>query len=995
MRVRRGNFTVCVPLLLAAAAPLDAQSTITTYGCPAGADQIVQLNGFTAGTAAPSQICLASASGAFLATAFYTVTLKDTALGTTSVTSNVAPVSSYLIEVTIPASFYATVATPGQADPVTVAVATQIEESLEEPQVLTAPLTSTFQINPPLRAGGPVFVSAVNSPVSWTLYTGGTPPYQNESNGGLYPPGMGNLPSSGPSWSGTPNETGVYQFSMIPTDAWGNEIDANLAAYIVPTPATTGLNPPSAVEGSGTLPVTITGSGFVAPISIGSTPEPGSTVQVVFNGSPMVLTPTSVSASQLIVNIPSTLLTTLGNLLITVSNLGAATSNPQTFAIVPPALQLLTFSPLPGGVVNTAYTFTLMATGGVGSYTFSSISGTLPAGLQLSSSGVISGTPAAIGSSTFTAQVTDSGGDIASRIFSINIAPQPLMLTTGPLANTLVNTPISIQFAGSGGVPPYTFVEFGALPPGTQISSAGLLSGTPTKTGAYPFLLFINDTTGASASKNFTLNVALPGLLITPPSPLPPGQINQPYTTQLAATGGIGPPYTWSATGLPQGLNLANNSGLIDGIPRAAGSFTLGVTLGDSSGATVTQNYTLVISSANLTFTNPPFSNGAVGSSYSAALTASGGSGTYTFAASGLPPGLTLASSGTLSGTPTTAGTYSVAVTVTDSTGLTTSVSFNLTIAAKLVVTPSTIANAVVGTAISAVNLTATGGTPPYRWQSAALPPGLSLTLNGTLSGTPTAAGTFSFTVYVVDNSGALSSGAEQVTVGLPAAPSATITGLPPSTAPAAQPLLNVSLANPYPATVTANLTLTFVPVSGPDDPSIQFSTGGRTAQIVIPAGNTTGVTDVGVQTGTVAGTITITAQLLAGTVNVTPTPAPTQTIIVTAGAPVITGITATRTGTGFTVMVTGYASNRDVDSGTYQFSASAGANLLTTQLNTSITSLFTQWYGSAGSAPYGSQFTLTQPFTVGGSTSAAVLSVTVTLTNGLGTSPAATANLQ
>jgi hypothetical protein len=254
--------------------------------------------------------------------------------------------------------------------------------------------------------------------------------------------------------------------------------------------------------------------------------------------------------------------------------------------------------------------------------------------------------------------------------------------------------------------------------------------------------------------------------------------------------------------------------------------------------------------------------------------------------------------------------------------------------------------------------------------------------------------GTFPFTVYVVDNNGAVSSASDQVTVALPTAPSATITGLPPTTAPANQPFLQVTLANPYPATVTANLTLTFVPVSGADDPSIQFSTGGRTAQIVIPAGDTAGATNVGVQTGTVAGTITITAQLLAGTVNVTPTPAPSQSITVTAGAPVITGVTATRTGTGFTVLVTGYASNRDVDSGLYQFSASDGANLLTSQLSTSITSLFTQWYGGSSSAPFGSQFTLTQPFTVNGSTSA-VLSVTVTLTNALGTSPAATANLQ
>jgi hypothetical protein len=374
-------------------------------------------------------------------------------------------------------------------------------------------------------------------------------------------------------------------------------------------------------------------------------------------------------------------------------------------------------------------------------------------------------------------------------------------------------------------------------------------------------------------------------------------------------------------------------------------------------------------------------------------VTASGGSASYTFTATGLPPGVTLAPNGLFSGTPTTAGTYSVVVTATDATGLTASATFSVSIAGKLVVSGATL-SAVLGTAINSVQLTATGGTPPYQWQSATLPPGLSLALNGTLSGTPTSAGTFSFTVYVVDNSGALSNGTVQLTVGLPTAPAAAITGLPATNPPATQPFLQVTLANPYPVTVTANLTLTFAPASGADDPSIQFSTGGRTAQIVIPAGSTTGLSNLGIQTGTVAGTITISAQLLAGTVNVTPVPAPTISIIVSAGPPVITSVSAARTSTGFTVMVTGYASNRDVDSGLYQFSASEGASLLTSQVSTAITPLFTTWYGSSSSAPFGSQFTLTQPFTVSGSTSS-ILSVIVTLTNALGTSPAGSAILQ
>jgi hypothetical protein len=1142
-------------LLLAAVAPLHAQFTVN--GCPNSSQ--VTIDGFTAGTPTASQICL---SGSFDTSTLYNVTLIDS--NTSQQVTVQGTASGSLLIVSVPPSFYATVSTPGQADPVTI--------NINAPQFGPASnQTGSFQINPPLLAGGPVFVSAVNSPVTWTLYTGGTAPYQNGSLIGTVPTGMATFPGSSATWAGTPNQSGVFQFSLTPTDAWGNQITDDLAAYLTPKPLIANLSPLSAPVGS-TAQVILNGSGFVAPISIGSTPEPGSSVFFVRGTISTTLTPTNFSATQLTVSVPATLFPTTGSYAFVVVNPGPNGSNGVLFTVTPSITALSTYtrtvgappfqltvtgtgfvngsvvqtqsqvnlpttyvsptvltatfptesttggmelyvtnpdgtispdtapqltivaapvisalspssvnagspgfaltvtgsqfqtgmtvyfnnnpvpttlvanqrnnmlmgnvpasaitsagtvpvsvgtvdgyytsnlaftivspipplqfgiSPVPSGVVNTPYTYTFTASGGSGGgYAFSVTSGTLPAGLQLSSGGVVSGTPTVVGSFAFTVQLTDSAGNTTSNLFTIRIAPQPLMLTTGPLANTQINTSLNIQFAGSGGVPPYTFVEFGTLPPGTSIGSTGLLSGTPTKAGAYPFLLFLDDTTGASVSKNYTLNVAFPGLLITPPSPLPSGQINQPYTTQLAATGGVGAPYVWYATGLPSGLTIANNTGLIAGIPRASGSFTVGVTVGDSSGATITQNYTLVIASVTLTVTTTSLANGAVGSSYSALLSASGGSGTYTFTATGLPPGLTLAPTGTLSGTPTAAGSYTVAVTATDSTGLTATASFKVTVTAKLVVTATTISNAVVGVAISPVQLAATGGTPPYQWQSATLPPGLSLAPNGTLSGTPAAAGTFSSTVYAVDNNGALASGSLQVTVGLPVTPAVTISGLPASTAPATQPSVGLSLANPFPATVTATLTLTFAPTSGADDPSIQFATGGRTAQIVIPAGDTVGLTTVGVQTGTVAGTITITAQLTAGTVNVTPTPAPTQTTTVTPGAPVITSVTATRTGTGFTVMVTGYASNRDVDSGTYQFAASEGASLLTSQASTTITPLFTAWYGSASSAPYGSQFTLTQPFTVTGSPSS-VLSVTVTLTNALGTSPAATAILQ
>ena len=758
---------------------------------------------------------------------------------------------------------------------------------------------------------------------------------------------------------------------------------------VLQPPALNSINPGSVNAGNPSFNLTLTGSRF----------QNGMTVY--FNSAPV---PTTLFNNQkndtLIANIPASAVTTAGTVPVTAGTLDGFLTPAFSFTINttgPPPLQLLTLS-LPSGVVGVAYSTTLQANQGAGGYVFSLTNGTLPAGLQFSAAGIISGTPTAFGASQFTVQVADSAQSTVSRTFTLTIAPAPLQITTGPLANTQINTPVSVQFAGTGGIPPYTFVEFGTLPAGVSFSNTGLLSGTPTKTGSFPFTVFLNDTTQASARQNYTLNVALPGLLITPPSPLPAGQINVPYTTPLSATGGVGSPFFWSATGLPNGLTIANNSGLIAGIPRAAGTFSVAVTVSDSAGATDTQTYALTIAASTLSINSPPLPNGAVGSSYNAGVSATGGSGNYTFTATGLPAGVTLSASGILSGTPTTAGTFSVVVTATDAAAagaaLTASATYKVVIAPQLVLTTVAIPNGVVGTAISPVQMAATGGTPPYQFQSGNLPAGLVLASNGTLSGTPTAAGSFSFPVFVTDSSGALANGTEKVTIGLPSAPAVTITGLPASTAPATQQFAQVTLSSPFPATVTANLTMTFAPTSGADDPAVQFATGGRTAQVVVPAGSTTGLSAIGVQTGTVAGLITVTAQLSAGSVDVTPTPAPSQTIRVTAGAPVITSVTATRTSNGFTVTVIGFASNRGVDGATFTFSPSVGSTLQTSTVTTTDTSLFTTWYTSAASAPFGSQFLLTQPFTVSGSPSS-ILSVAVTLTNALGTSPAATANLQ
>jgi hypothetical protein len=155
------------------------------------------------------------------------------------------------------------------------------------------------------------------------------------------------------------------------------------------------------------------------------------------------------------------------------------------------------------------------------------------------------------------------------------------------------------------------------------------------------------------------------------------------------------------------------------------------------------------------------------------------------------------------------------------------------------------------------------------------------------------------------------------------------------------------------------------------------------------------GATDAGVQTGSVAGLIAVTAQMQASGQDVTPSPAPRSTIRIAAAAPVIVSgtLTAVRNSAGFTVTLTGYATDRELTQAVFQFTAAAGSNLQTTSLTVPIDALFAPYFSGAASTPFGSQFTYTQPFTVTGSTQA-VASVTVTLVNKIGQSTPATATL-
>ncbi len=163
------------------------------------------------------------------------------------------------------------------------------------------------------------------------------------------------------------------------------------------------------------------------------------------------------------------------------------------------------------------------------------------------------------------------------------------------------------------------------------------------------------------------------------------GTVGTAASLQISGSDSGGAALTYTATGLPAGLSISS-SGLISGTPTAAGTSSVTVKATDSTGASGSASFTWTVNAQGGTETvsvaNPGNQSGTVGTAASLQISGSDSAGkSLTYSATGLPTGLSISSSGLVSGTPTTAGTYSVTVTATSGTA-SGSASFTWTVAA-------------------------------------------------------------------------------------------------------------------------------------------------------------------------------------------------------------------------------------------------------------------------------------------------------------------------
>jgi len=619
---------------------------------------------------------------------------------------------------------------------------------------------------------------------------------------------------------------------------------------------------------------------------------------------------------------------------------GVAQSHPMSLTITgPPAIT--TASPLPTGTAGTSYSQTLAASGGTTPYTWSLAAGSVPSGLTLSSGGVLSGTPGAATSASFTVQVTGNDGQFSTKPFSLTIAaPPPTITTASPLPTGTVGTPYSKTLTASGGATPYAWsLAAGSLPSGLSLASAGVISGTPGVTTSASFTLRVTGNDGQSSTKAFTLTTspyygvpftegfenggAIPAnwtqeyvtstvswtfqagghtshpaaahggsynallyygstsdhrtKLVTPMIDLGGNTLNaqltfwhcmqfwSPDQDQLkvyykTSTGGawtlLGSYTSAVATWTQQTLALPNPNSSYYIAFEGDAKYGYGVCIDDVQVTSAT---------APAITSNSPLPAGTMGAAYSQVLAASGGTAPYTWslAAGSLPTGLSLSSGGVLSGTPGAAATSSFTARVTGNDSFASTKIFTVTINPALSVSPATLR---AGTAAAAYNQVATvsGGTTPYPLFSVTGFSGgttgltaAAVSVNAaagtvTVSGTPAASGTASFTLNVRDTAGAILTTGFAVTVDPPLA--ASPGSLPAATAGTAYNHV-ISLSGgtpPYPTLTvsgfgggTTGLTATAVSVNAAAGTATVSATPGAagTASFTVNVTDTAGAT--------------------------------------------------------------------------------------------------------------------------------------------------------
>ena len=399
--------------------------------------------------------------------------------------------------------------------------------------------------------------------------------------------------------------------------------------------------------------------------------------QVSSNATPPVQYGASGLPSGLVINASSGLITgtptTPGTVVGTVSvTSGGQTNNAGISITIAAAAStpVITSATSATGTAGTAFTYSATASNTPTSF---NITG-LPAGLTANTtSGVISGTPIAAGTSSISLSANNSGGTGATVTLTLTVgaAAAAPVITSATTASVAVSASLSYTITATN--TPTSFAASG-LPLGVSVDTAtGAITGTPTVAGVYTVGLSATNAGGTSSTVNLTLTV---------------GALSS-ITSSATSTAAVGVAYTYTATaspaatsfnisGLPSGLTANTATGVISGTPAAAAVSSVSLSANNATGTGPVTVLTLTVGNRPV-ITSATSASGTAGSAFTYTITAS--NSPTSFAATGLPSGLTVnTTTGVISGTPSGAGSSSVSLTATNGfgTGVATALAINI-----------------------------------------------------------------------------------------------------------------------------------------------------------------------------------------------------------------------------------------------------------------------------------------------------------------------------
>ncbi|MFC5569283.1 putative Ig domain-containing protein [Lysobacter yangpyeongensis] len=609
----------------------------------------------------------------------------------------------------------------------------------------SAPANVSITVSAPTIVVSPGSLSVATAGTAYSETfgaSGGTGPYSFSLPAGALPVGM-SLSSAGV-FSGTPMTAGTFNFTVRATDANGFTGDQAYALVV---------NAPTIIVSPATLPDGVAGTAYSQSFGAAGGVAPYS-FSLVSGALPVGM---SLSSAGVFSGTPTTAGTFNFTVRATDAN-GFTGDQAYTLVISAPTINISPAA-LPDGVAGTAYSQSFGATtGGVAPYSFSLVSGTLPVGMSLSSAGVFSGTPTTAGTFNFTVRATDGNGFTGDRAYSFVVASPTITITPASLPGGTAGVAYGQTVTASGGAAPYSFsLVAGTLPAGVAMSSGGVLSGTPVLGGTFNFTVRATDANGFTADQAYSVVISTVTITVSPAS-LPDGVAGTAYSQTFTGSGGTAPyAFNLVSGALPVGMSMSS-AGVFSGTPTVAGTFNFTVRATDDLGLTGDRAYTLVIAAPAIAISPSTLPDGLAGTAYSQALNASGGAAPYAFSlvSGALPAGISLSSAGVLSGTPSSAGNFTFTARATDGNGFAGDQAYTLVITAPTIaVSPASLPPGTTGTAY-AQTISASGGAAPYSFAitAGALPTGVSLSGSGALAGTPTAAGSYGFTVTATDSLG-------------------------------------------------------------------------------------------------------------------------------------------------------------------------------------------------------------------------------------------------